>query len=313
MNDVPTSFGKYQVIKTLGRGSYGVVVYARQVFSKKDFACKIIDRKQLEEVDRMYSFEQEIRIHQFLNHKSIVKIEEIMYLEKYIIVIMEYCINGDLHDLIFGDRYEQLLYNMRKIIYQLSEAISYLHSRGIYHLDIKPENILLDADYNCKLCDFGCCSTERYQAQSIYSGTVAFLAPEIVLNQPCYADKCDIWAFGITLYVMLTRCVPWKGCNDFETIKDEIVNSSLDLEILRFYDYKDILSHCLNKNPALRPTIDEILKTNTFTSYLKKGSKSIKMQKPIRFSSNDMPYTAIAIQQIFGARKVHASLVMNNI
>lgn len=90
-----------------------------------------------------------------------------------------------------------------RFLYQTALALKYLHSQRIIHRDIKPENILLDSDFNVKLCDFGwaCYLSEDEQRNSI-CGTYEYMSPEILHSQS-HTEKVDIWCLGILLYEML--------------------------------------------------------------------------------------------------------------
>lgn len=90
-----------------------------------------------------------------------------------------------------------------RFFYQVALAINYLHDQRIIHRDLKPENLLLDSEFNVKLCDFGwsCHLPNREMRRSI-CGTVEYMCPEI-LNSQFYDDKVDIWALGILLYEFL--------------------------------------------------------------------------------------------------------------
>ena len=90
-----------------------------------------------------------------------------------------------------------------RFFYQTAQAIKYLHDRRIMHRDLKPENLLLDSNFNVKLCDFGwACHLPENQRRNSTCGTVEYMCPEI-LKQVNYDEKVDIWGLGILLYEFL--------------------------------------------------------------------------------------------------------------
>lgn len=90
-----------------------------------------------------------------------------------------------------------------RFLYQTALAVKYLHSLKVLHRDIKPENLLLDEDFNVKLCDFGwSCNLVENEERLSVCGTYEYMSPEILHKQK-HTDKVDIWCLGILLYEML--------------------------------------------------------------------------------------------------------------
>jgi len=99
---------------------------------------------------------------------------------------------------------------------QLLCAILFLHSKQIVHLDIKLTNILLDANGNAKLCDFGLCRKMTNEAVYIECGTPEYKSPESY-ESSILEYSFDFWSFGVCIFLMLTRTIPFKN-------EDEIIN-----------------------------------------------------------------------------------------
>ena len=162
------------------------------------------------------------------------------------------------------------------IMQQLLQAVGYMHSQGICHLDIKPENILfLDKVSNIiRLVDMGSAKYfiseegERLKLEK-KTGTVFYSAPEMVWGEGGYDERCDIWSIGTILYLILGGVPPFTGKNDSE-VEVKILNDSPNLEgdvwnaISK--DAKDILTQMLQKNPSDRPSALELLKHSWFTN-----------------------------------------------
>ena len=117
-------------------------------------------------------------------------------------LFLEYAPNGCLFYYI--DSWEGLPERLAlKFFFQIALAVDFLHSQNLAHWDIKPENIVLDAEFNCKLCDFGwSCKIDHDEQRTTVCGTYEYMSPEIV-NQSYHTNKVDIWCLGMLLYEML--------------------------------------------------------------------------------------------------------------
>ena len=127
---------------------------------------------------------------------------------------MENIIGGNLLNAI--NKMNKLLESIsRNIFKQLIETIKYIHSKGIFYRDIKPDNFLLNINNNIKLCDFGV-SKEIKKGQLITDscGTSAFIAPEILLDEPYDPYMTDIWSSSVVLYVMVSGFFTFNGINE---------------------------------------------------------------------------------------------------
>ena len=216
--NIPTHFGHYKYLKTIGKGSSAVVVKCLDEQNDRMVACKIVHRNIFHNLDLLTSFERELRILERLHHPNIVQIYEVLYFTDLIIIVMEYCSNGDLHSYI----YSQYFISENEIISiatQLLNALSYLHSKGLAHRDIKPENIVFDSNMNLKLIDFGLCK-ETTSPMQTRCGSPYYIAPEIVQGFMYDGAAADMWSFGLVIYFLATGDLPWKSHNEFHVLKD---------------------------------------------------------------------------------------------
>lgn len=143
-------------------------------------------------------------------------------------------------------------------------ALSTMHQKGILHRDIKPENMFLTKNDVIKLGDFGIAKESDYAKTMV--GTPYFMSPEVCKGEK-YGSKADIWAFGCAIYEMCTLRKPFmlNGNNDinqlFNLIKTapyEPIPESVSTEM------RELVSHCLRKNPGERPELIEIYKNYPF-------------------------------------------------
>lgn len=100
----------------------------------------------------------------------------------------------------------------KKVVRQLAEALEYCHSRGIAHLDVKSENVLLDDSCTLKLIDFAfAMKLEAGKKTAKFCGSISYMAPEVARKIAYEPIKADVWSFGITVHKLLTGKHPGRG------------------------------------------------------------------------------------------------------
>lgn len=99
-----------------------------------------------------------------------------------------------------------------KVFRQIMEAVCYLHKHGIYHRDLKTENVMIDSGKKIKIIDFGfSCKADSMQRLNLFCGTPNYMSPEIILKKDYYGGPSDVWALGVMLFVICTGYFPFKG------------------------------------------------------------------------------------------------------
>ncbi|OHT16613.1 CAMK family protein kinase [Tritrichomonas foetus] len=255
---VPRKIGKYQYMKTLGRGSFAAVILLQHTVTKKLFACKVVSREFLQRLNIFVRFEQEVRIMQSMKHESIVAVEEVVYDPDHIYLILEYCSHGDLFQMICqcGPYREP---ELQRVFKKIVEGLDYIHSHSVAHRDLKPENILLDDDFNPKIADFGLC--HELSAKKLLMtpcGSPFYAPPEIINNEKYDGKLSDIWSLGVVLFTMATGSLPWTEPNQtalFLQIEqcDFTIPSDVSPPI------QALINMMMVKDPKLRPSTKEIL------------------------------------------------------
>ncbi|PIC49579.1 hypothetical protein B9Z55_008136 [Caenorhabditis nigoni] len=199
----------YKKIRQLGKGGFGVVDLMKRTTSPKEkFAVKI---QQIGK--RTNKIKEEFNIHKELEHESIIKVFELIQFENQYFMVMEYANKGVLWDLIPKDDVLEVEL-AQKLFKQLIAGIKYLHSQGIVHRDIKPDNLLIFKEEILKICDFG--SAKKYlngDQEILFStgaGSKSFNAPEIFSEDEFRGPPLDIWAAGLVLVCMLVNSQPWE-------------------------------------------------------------------------------------------------------
>ena len=247
----------YKIGRILGRGAFGKVNLALHILSGYLVAMKSFNKNKKN--FPLYKIKNEITIMKKLrNHKGIVKLLEAFENDKYYFIIMENAIGGSLLNAInkMGRLPESLAKN---IFRQLMETIKYIHSKGIVHRDIKPDNILLNLNNNIKLCDFGVSKEIKKGLLLLDScGTPAFLAPEILLDDPYDPFMTDIWSCGVVLYVMVSGFFPFAGINETQ-LHENILNGEFHRINNASNELMDLINKILELDPKKRIDVDEIL------------------------------------------------------
>ena len=253
--EIPERFGPYKTIRVLGRGAFGAVVKAIDQRCDAYVAAKIVDRQQLIEHDAFKHFEHETRILSSIDHPNIVHIREIVYLERFIIIIMDMCKCGDLFDHL-SRNCKVSIRDAYHILIQLVSALSYLHKRGIAHRDIKPENVVFDMNLTAKLIDFGvCCQT--HSLASSFVGTDFFIAPEIIAQPQYDPKKADIYSLGVTAFLMVTGFIPFRTSREYNLFAK--TGKIPGLDSIESDPLKGIILNMMSYNPEKRPSAPELL------------------------------------------------------
>lgn len=185
-------------------------------------------------------------------------------------LVLEYAPNGELLSLITRHGYlpETLA---RTYFHQLIDAIEYIHSKGVCHLDIKPDNVLLDENYCLKLADFGL-AMELGQKKCLkgVAGTSFYLSPEMHLDLKYDAYQADLFALGVTLFTMVSGIMPFQKAKledsyyklianrDFETFWKK--HEALKKKSTNFYtaNFRDLMEKMFALDPRSRLSIREI-------------------------------------------------------
>jgi calcium-dependent protein kinase len=151
-----------------------------------------------------------------LDHPNIVKYYETYEDVKYIYLVMELCLGGELMEKLSERQSPFSESEAANIIEKLIRAIIHCNSANITHRDIKPENIMFDNDGEVKLIDFGLAKQTNKKNQKMHTvaGTPYFIAPEVLNGE--YGKECDVWSYGVVLYLMLSAAYPFDGNNRAE-------------------------------------------------------------------------------------------------
>lgn len=261
-------FAGWQIMKMLGKGSFGAV-YEAGLPNGKIVCVKIVELGALTDNADMKKLNNEINLMKRLHHPNIVQyygcVED---KEKNSInIFMEYVTGGSLNHYI--KRFKKIpLETVRQWAYQMVCGVKYLHDQGIVHRDLKGDNCLVTMEGVLKLADFGCskeiddvCSKTHGCRTMV--GTPYWMAPEVVrCEDGGYGMKSDVWSVGCTVVEMVTGKPPWPECNSMWAAVYKIANSTgPPSEIPKDLDpvMMDFLECCFERDPAKRASSAELL------------------------------------------------------
>lgn len=298
----------YLIGEQIGEGSYGVVKEVFDTNTRQKYAMKIITDRKLRNIPGGEDgIESEIQVMQNIDHRHCIKFVEYWRNEEQekAFLVLEFVGGGSLRELMDRAPGKRIpLKQARRIFRQVLKALSYLHSNGLVHRDVKPENIMLTTEGMVKVSDFGvACTMEdgqdeneekanrsnpmtrssssassegSWSSRTIHRhGSPAFQPPEVASGSCAFSGAAmDVWAAGVVLYEMVTGKFPFHTAGGnikqlMENINKGIENfpANLDPSLI------SMLQGVLDTDPKKRSTIHQ---TNSHPFMLKR----IKMEEP---------------------------------
>ncbi|XP_054883796.1 MAP/microtubule affinity-regulating kinase 4-like isoform X5 [Poeciliopsis prolifica] len=250
--------GNYRLLKTIGKGNFAKVKLARHILTGREVAIKIIDKTQLNPTSLQKLF-REVRIMKTLNHPNIVQLFEVIETEKTLYLVMEYASGGEVFDyLVAHGRMKEK--EARAKFRQIVSAVHYCHQKNIVHRDLKAENLLLDADSNIKIADFGF-SNEFTEGNKLdtFCGSPPYAAPELFQGKKYDGPEVDIWSLGVILYTLVSGSLPFDGQN-LKELRERVLRGKYRVPFYMSTDCEGILRRFLVLNPAKRCSLEQIMK-----------------------------------------------------
>ena len=222
-------FGRYEVVKEVGRGSMGVVYEAQDPQIGRTVALKVLRQDRVSDENLVKRFIREARAIGRLSHTHIVTIYDVGEDQGNVYIAMEFLDGRPLDNLIKERKFSAE--EAADIGAQVAETLNYAHGKGVVHRDIKPSNIILQTDGQIKITDFGIAhiedSTATLQTQAgEIMGTPAYMSPEQVLGKQV-DGRSDIFSLGVVLYELSTGKRPFGGAGkNLATIFNEIIQEN---------------------------------------------------------------------------------------
>lgn len=251
--------GTYRIDAVLGRGAMGIVYRATDTKLNRSVAIKFLSMEIADE-DAQWRFRQEADTASSLSHPHIVTVHDVGEHNGRQYIVSELVDGGTLSDWLAAPRrhgWRQAV----ELLAGVADAIGAAHAAGVLHRDVKPGNILIDANGYAKLADFGIAKLlEQHTAargighatvHGVVIGTVDYMSPEQASGQPLDA-RSDIFSFGVVLYEALAGRRPFTGANDLEVLKSIAHGSPPPLPAEIPEQLRNAVERALEKDPADR-------------------------------------------------------------
>lgn len=270
--------GKYEIGKILGQGTFGKVYLARELRTETNVAMKVVGKEMVMKVGMTEQIKREISVMKMVRHPNIVDLHEVMASKTKIYFAMELVRGGELFCKVSrnGRLKEE---EVRSYFRQLISAVDFCHSRGVYHRDLKLENLLLDEMGNLKIADFGLTAfADHLRPDGLLHttcGTPAYVAPEIIQKKGYHGAKVDVWSCGVILYALLAGFLPFQDGNLMNMYK-KINRGDFKCPPWFSTESRRLITKLLDPNPNTRITIAKLIETPWF----RKSSSRRSQEEP---------------------------------
>jgi len=251
------NYGRYEIIREIGRGSMGMVYLARDPQIGRDIALKVLRPDRVESEDFVRRFLREARAIGRMSHPNVVTVHDVGEDHGTVYIAMELLEGEPLN--VYAAKRTLRLEDIAGIGAQIARCLDYAHGRGIVHRDVKPQNIIVSPDGTVKLTDFGIAHIEDPEAGSQTQageilGTPNYMSPEQVMGKKV-DGRSDIFSLGVILYELASGTRPFKGA-DLASVFHAITSSEPEaLDAMNPETrgaFSGIVMKCLAKDPAER-------------------------------------------------------------
>lgn len=248
--------GKFSILGELGTGAGSRIYRVRRESDGNIYALKIVIVEEAEDRKYVDQVRHEFDIASGFDHRNLLKVYALEIQKKLLFVsgarlLLEY-VDG----MALADCPKLPIYKLLAIFFRVADGLAYMHANGVYHADIKPDNILIGRQKEVKIIDFGL-AWRRDEKKDRVQGTLEFLAPEQARDK-IVNGKTDIFNFGATMYRMFTgRAVPAElrqfGGADMPTF-DSFIRPLARSNPAVPADLDDLVRKCIRCHPEQRPS-----------------------------------------------------------
>eukprot|EP00178_Gracilaria_changii_P005184 TRINITY_DN1846_c0_g1_i1.p1 TRINITY_DN1846_c0_g1~~TRINITY_DN1846_c0_g1_i1.p1 ORF type:complete len:1216 (+),score=181.88 TRINITY_DN1846_c0_g1_i1:4484-8131(+) len=249
-----------QFAQQIGSGGFGVVFKAK--FRNQTVAVKKIHAHALMNSASIAEFQSEVAVLCTLRHPNIIGFVGACTRPPNLMIITEFMARGTLFDILHQSN-ERVTWPMRKkFALDTCKGMRYLHDSKLLHRDLKSSNLLLDKDYNCKVGDFGLTRISKGSAAAQMTGqcgTFQYMAVEVLANKP-YSEKADVFSFGILLWEIVARKLPYFGMQPMQ-VGMAVLNQGLRPTIPRECppSLAKLMRSCWDSDPNRRPSFTQLV------------------------------------------------------
>ncbi|EGR30991.1 protein kinase domain protein [Ichthyophthirius multifiliis] len=262
----------YEQKSIIGKGNFSIVILAQKKHDNQIYAVKqIIKNSIMQEPNGKEELLNEINVLKTINHNNLLNVKEFYESDKYYHFVSEYYSGGSIENIIYNSNYNQT----KQIIKQILSGLDYLHSFGIMHRDLKPDNIMFKQKDSLELAivDFGLSQIIDQKCYNQKCGTPGYVAPEVInfdtKSQQLYGVQCDIFSIGIIFYKLLTQKKLFQGKTHQEILesnkKCDFAQQLQELSENTTKTAYNLLKSMLEINPNQRICAKQALNSPFFT------------------------------------------------
>ncbi|KAJ3154014.1 Cell cycle serine/threonine-protein kinase cdc5/MSD2 [Geranomyces variabilis] len=251
----------------LGEGGFARCYEATDAYGVR-FAVKCVCKASLKSTKQQQKLIAEIRIHQLMSHPHIVGFRHVFEDDSFVYMILELCENKTFVEML-KKRKQLTEPEVRHYMWQLLDAVSEIHRRGVIHRDLKLGNFFLTRDMKLKLGDFGLAASIKHDGErkKTICGTPNYIAPEVLFDtQTGHSYEVDIWSLGVVMYTFLIGRPPFQT-KDVKAIYKKIRDNNYDFppQIKISREARGMIEALLQSRPELRPSVDGVMNHEFFS------------------------------------------------
>ncbi|XP_057602890.1 mitogen-activated protein kinase kinase kinase 20 isoform X2 [Hippopotamus amphibius kiboko] len=249
---VQIKFDDLQFFENCGGGSFGSVYRAKWISQDKEVAVK-----------KLLKIEKEAEILSVLSHRNIIQFYGVILEPPNYGIVTEYASLGSLYDYINSNRSEEMdMDHIMTWATDVAKGMHYLHMEApvkVIHRDLKSRNVVIAADGVLKICDFGASRFHNHTTHMSLVGTFPWMAPEVIQSLPV-SETCDTYSYGVVLWEMLTREVPFKGLEGLQVAWLVVEkNERLTIPSSCPKSFAELLHQCWEADAKKRPSFKQII------------------------------------------------------
>ncbi|OHT17209.1 CAMK family protein kinase [Tritrichomonas foetus] len=250
--------------KEIGKGGFSTVYLVENPKTRDQFVAKVIPLTATLDTSEQYSLIEKLLNIKGLRHPNTVRIHDFFVEDTYILVVLEYCPEGSLSEII-TPKTPMSRKKFIKMARELINALYDFHTNSIAHQNIKLENVLLDKNRHAKLTDFGI-SIQNKNGILVESflRSVEYEAPEVINSQAHDPFKADVWSLGVLFATCLNGFTPWDRCDSVGELPAFVSLGKYHLKKWVPQDLKDIIARMIVVNPDDRITVKELTELPIF-------------------------------------------------
>jgi serine/threonine protein kinase len=250
--------GKFTVLGTLGSGAHSSILHVRRAEDEREYALKLVSIDEKDDLKYLEQAKHEFRVGQMLNHPTLVKVHAFeteggwLSGPKKAKLLLEY-VPGQTMDKIPLLKMAKLL----RVLERIADALTHAHKHGVFHADLKPNNLIYERGTRVKVLDYGL-AWIKGEPKNRVQGTPEYMAPETFAHK-LINERTDLYNFGATMYRLATLQLPpcWASGEDSLPMTSKVFRSQLkpvrEANPLVPEGLADLIHHCLQPDANKRP------------------------------------------------------------